>query len=63
MIGTGDLGRALGPAFSNLGHEVIYGSRNPTRPEIQQLVRETGNGASATGQSEAAAQAQSLIHI
>tara|TARA_B100000029_G_scaffold217317_1_gene215102 strand:- start:5501 stop:6121 length:621 start_codon:yes stop_codon:yes gene_type:complete len=61
MIGTGDLGRALGPAFSNLGHEVIYGSRNPNRPEIQQLVRETGNGASATGQSEAAAQADIVM--
>ena len=31
MIGTGDLGRALGPEFAALGHEIIYGSRNPDR--------------------------------
>lgn len=61
MIGTGNLGRALGPAFATLGHEIIYGSRNPDRAEIRDLVVRTGNGASATGQPEAAARADIVV--
>lgn len=34
MIGTGNVGRALGPEFAALGHEVIYGSRNRTARKL-----------------------------
>ena len=61
MIGTGNLGSALGPAFASLGHEIIYGSRDPDRAEIRDLVARTGNGASATGQPEAAARADIVV--
>jgi len=61
MIGTGDLGRALGPKFAAMGHEIIYGSRNPNRAEIRELVAQTGGNASATGQAEAAARADIVM--
>jgi len=61
MIGTGDLGRALGPEFAALGHEIIYGSRNPDRAEIQELVSRTGRTASAADQAEAAARADIVV--
>ena len=61
MIGTGDLGRALGPEFAALGHEIIYGSRNPDRAEIQELVGRTGQNASAADQAEAAARADIVV--
>ena len=61
MIGTGDLGRALGPEFAALGHEIVYGSRNPDREEIRELVARTGDNASATTQEDAAAQADIVM--
>lgn len=61
MIGTGDLGRALGPEFAALGHEIIYGSRNPDRAELQELVSRTGRSASTADQAEAAARADIVV--
>lgn len=61
MIGTGDLARALGPEFAESGHDIIYGSRNPDRDEVRELVGRTGASASATGPSEAAARADIVM--
>jgi predicted dinucleotide-binding enzyme len=61
VIGTGDVGGALGPAFSKQGHTIIYGSRDPERGKVRQLVELTANGASATTQAEAAAQADIIV--
>ena len=61
VIGTGDVGGALGPAFSKQGHTIIYGSRDPDRGKVRQLVELTANGASATTQAEAAAQADIVV--
>lgn len=47
IIGTGDVGAALGPEFAALGHEIVYGSRDPERDSVQSLVNKTGNNASA----------------
>ncbi len=52
MIGTGNVGAALGVRFAELGHTIVYGSRTPNDPDVQALVRETGNGARATTQAE-----------
>ena len=60
VIGTGDMGNSLGPKLSALGYQVIYGSRDPARKSVQQLVELTGNGASATTQ-EAAAQSADIV--
>ena len=48
VIGTGEVGAALGPEFAALGHEIVYGSRNPSREDVQALVARTANGATAT---------------
>jgi predicted dinucleotide-binding enzyme len=53
IIGTGNVGAALGPEFAAQGHTVIYGSRDPSRSEVAELVARTGNTASATTQDEA----------
>lgn len=61
VIGTGGVGSALGPHFAAGGHTVIYGSRTPDSSEVQDLVALTGNGASATSQSAAAADADIIL--
>jgi predicted dinucleotide-binding enzyme len=61
MIGTGEVANALGPEFAALGHRVVYGSRNPDRDSVRQLVARTGEDASAAGQAEAAAQADIVV--
>ncbi len=54
VIGTGDMGNSLGPKFAQIGYRVIYGSRDPSLGSVQALVDQTGSGATATTQKEAA---------
>ncbi len=61
IIGTDEVASALGPEFAALGHKVVYGSRNPNRDKVRQLVMRTGEGAMATGQAEAAAGAGIVV--
>jgi NADPH-dependent F420 reductase len=61
MIGTGNVGAALGRRFAENGHTIVYGSRNPSAADVRELVAATGNGAVATTQAEAAAQADIVI--
>lgn len=61
IIGTGDVGRALGPAFAEQGHTIVYGSRNPSRNAVASLIEKIGQGASATTQAEAAAGADIVV--
>jgi len=53
VIGTGNVGSALGPEFAALGHTIVYGSRTPSEKDVQDLVAKTGHGATATTQPEA----------
>src|SRR6185503_9145683 len=53
VIGTGNVGSALGPEFAALGHTIVYGSRTPTEQDVKDLVAKTGHGATATTQPEA----------
>jgi 8-hydroxy-5-deazaflavin:NADPH oxidoreductase len=53
IIGTGDVAHALGIEFAAQGHTIVYGSRKPDRGSVQDLVEETGHGATATTQAEA----------
>ncbi|MEM8557705.1 MAG: NAD(P)-binding domain-containing protein [Bacteroidota bacterium] len=48
ILGTGSVGSALGIAFANVGHAIVYGSRTPDADEVQQLVARTANGAATT---------------
>ena len=61
LIGTGNVAGALGPEFAMQGHDIIYGSRNPSRAEVTELVARTGGNAFATGQAAAAAQADIVV--
>ena len=60
IIGTGNVGAALGQRFAEEGHRVVYGSRDPTRDSVAQLVARSGPRASAATQ-RAAAQAAEII--
>ena len=53
VIGTGNVGGALGPRFSELGHDIIYGSRQPQRTDVQALVARTFGNARAMLPAEA----------
>lgn len=61
VIGTGDVGGALGPKFAAQGHTIVYGSRDPERNKVKELVANTGEGASATTPADAAAQADIVV--
>ena len=61
VIGTGDVGAALGPEFAALGHVVIYGSRNPDSEKVAALVEKTGDGASAANPMAAAERAEIVV--
>ncbi len=61
IVGTGQVANALGPMFAEQGHTIIYGSRNPTRESVRELVARTGAGASAALPAEAAANAEVVM--
>jgi NADPH-dependent F420 reductase len=60
IIGTGNVGSALGRRFAELGHQVVYGSREPGRADVERLVEATAHGARAAT-PEAAAQAADVV--
>ncbi len=61
VIGTGNVAGALGPEFAAQGHDIVYGSRDPGRAEVQELVARTGGNASATSQMDAVAGADIVV--
>ncbi|MYF69812.1 MAG: NADPH-dependent F420 reductase [Proteobacteria bacterium] len=61
IVGTGEVGSALGPEFAAQGHEIVYGSRDPDRDFVRELVARTGGGASATSQADAVAGADIVV--
>jgi predicted dinucleotide-binding enzyme len=61
ILGTGDVGRALGAGFVSRGHEVKIGSREPTGDKIQKWLNENGARASAGTFAEAAKFAEIVV--
>lgn len=61
MIGTGNVGAALGRRFAENGHKVVYGSRDPSAADVRELVSVTGRGATAVTQAEAARGADIVV--
>ena len=55
ILGTGDVGRALGSGFAKLGHDVKMGSRDPHQEKVKAWVNKAGAKASAGKFAEAAA--------
>jgi len=48
IIGTGNVGRALGTGWAQKGHSVIFGSRQPDNEKVQQIVAAAGENAQAS---------------
>jgi 8-hydroxy-5-deazaflavin:NADPH oxidoreductase len=61
VIGTGNVGGALGPRFSELGHRIVYGSRQPDRADVEALVARTHGNATAMLPADAAAAADIVV--
>jgi 8-hydroxy-5-deazaflavin:NADPH oxidoreductase len=61
IIGTGDVGTSLGPRLAAHGYRVTYGSRDPGRAAVRELVERTGPNASAATQQQAAAGADVIV--
>jgi len=61
IVGTGQVANALGPMFAEQGHTIIYGSRDPSRDAVRELVARTGAGASAATPAAAAAAAEVVM--
>jgi len=61
IIGTGSVGGALGPEFAALGHEIVYGSREPDRDDVMALVERTAGNASATTPAESVVGADMVV--
>lgn len=47
ILGTGNVGSALGKRWAGNGHHVTFGSRNPDSEKIQDLIKEIGNSTRA----------------
>jgi NADPH-dependent F420 reductase len=61
LIGTGNVGAALGRRFAEQGHDVVYGSRDPGDADVRSLVDITGHGAVAVAPAEAAARSDIVV--
>ena len=61
ILGSGTVGQTLGAGFLKHGHEVMLGTRDPQKPEVQRWVHDTA-GATA-GTFEQAAQFGELVVI
>jgi hypothetical protein len=61
VIGTGNVGAALGPEFAAQGHTIVYGSREPNRDDVQALVARTPGAATAATPAQAVADADMVV--
>jgi NADPH-dependent F420 reductase len=61
LIGTGNVGGALGRRFAKNGHTVVYGSRDPLAADVVALLSVTGHGALALAPAEAAARSHVIV--
>ena len=61
IVGTGNLGRALGLRWTAAGHDVTYGSRDPTSDRVQELVRLGAGRARAVPVAQAAREAEVIV--
>jgi 8-hydroxy-5-deazaflavin:NADPH oxidoreductase len=60
VIGAGSVGGTLGRGWARRGHEVVFGVRDPGRPEVVKLL-EAAEGARAASVAEAAAGGEVVV--
>ena len=61
VLGTGEVGRRLAAGFLSRGHEVMIGSRDPEKPELQEWLAGEGVGIEAGTFAETAAHGELLV--
>jgi len=61
VIGTGNVGQALGVTWAQKGHEVIFATRDPESAKVREILGRAGERAQAMGTVEAAAAANVII--
>lgn len=61
ILGTGNLGQAMGKLWARNGHPIIYGSRTPGDARVQKVVEETGPRASAVSNAQATASHANMV--
>ncbi len=61
VLGTGEVGRTLGKAFVDLGHEVRLGSRSATNAKAVAWVKEAGDRGAAATYADAASWADLIV--
>jgi 8-hydroxy-5-deazaflavin:NADPH oxidoreductase len=61
ILGSGDVGRALGTAFAEHGHQVTLGTRTVDKPELLAWKQATGRGATIGSFAEAARSGEVLV--
>src|SRR5207302_54938 len=54
IVGAGNVGGALGKGWAKKGHEVMFGVRNASDPEVNALLKQAGANARAGSVAEAA---------
>ena len=61
VIGSGNVGGALGKLWAAKGHDVAFGVRNPQDADVQSLLKDAGGKARAVSVQEAAASASVVV--
>ncbi len=61
ILGSGDVGRALGEGFAARGHDVKLGSRTPKKAELRNWLKATKGKASTGTLTEAAAHGEVVL--
>jgi hypothetical protein len=61
ILGTGNLGSAMGRLWAANGHPIIYGSRAPDDARVRAVVEQTGPRASAVTNARATASEASMV--
>jgi 8-hydroxy-5-deazaflavin:NADPH oxidoreductase len=61
VLGSGEVGRRLAGGFRSRGHEVMIGTRDPDKPEVQEWLSSEGTGIEAGTFRQAAAHGELLV--
>jgi NADPH-dependent F420 reductase len=61
IIGSGNVGSALGSRFAKAGHNVVFGSRNPSSDAMKTLTSQSGPTSRAASQPDAAAASDVVV--
>ncbi|MBK8903850.1 MAG: NADPH-dependent F420 reductase [Anaerolineaceae bacterium] len=61
IIGTGNVGSALGKGWASQGHKVVFGTRQPEGEKVQKLLAEVGEGVTAVPIPDAIQQSDIIV--